>query len=72
MTRSVFRYLRWTMGPETAPEAPEMVHELECMSCDAAADPRKNSRRHATGPSLIPASTPRTAGTARPSPDSGA
>ncbi|MFG2491507.1 hypothetical protein ACGFSD_10660 [Streptomyces caniferus] len=39
MTRSVFRYLRWTMGPETAPEATEMVHELECMSCDAAADP---------------------------------
>ncbi|MEX2969176.1 hypothetical protein [Streptomyces sp. C184] len=39
MTRSVFRHLRWTMAPETAPEAPEMVHELECMSCNAAADP---------------------------------
>lgn len=39
MTRSVYRYLRWTMRPETAPEAPGMVHELECMSCDAAAEP---------------------------------
>lgn len=35
MTRSVFRYVRLTMRPEIAPEAPEMVHELECTACGA-------------------------------------
>ncbi|MGP3999602.1 DUF7848 domain-containing protein [Streptomyces sp. 8N706] len=35
MTRAAFRYVHWTMGRETAPEAPEMVHEMECTTCNA-------------------------------------
>ncbi|MEC4021006.1 DUF7848 domain-containing protein [Streptomyces sp. H27-D2] len=34
MTRSVYRYISWTMGPDPARKAPEMVHELQCTTCD--------------------------------------
>ncbi|GHB60619.1 hypothetical protein GCM10010347_33340 [Streptomyces cirratus] len=34
--RSVIRFANWTMGPETAPEAPKRVHELQCTTCLAA------------------------------------
>ncbi|MCC9739720.1 hypothetical protein [Streptomyces sp. MNU89] len=39
MTRSIFRRIRWTMARETAREAPEMVHELECTTCHAESSP---------------------------------
>jgi hypothetical protein len=40
--RSIFLHVSWTMGPETAPEAPEMVHELECTTCGAESEPQDN------------------------------
>ncbi|WP_445330489.1 DUF7848 domain-containing protein [Streptomyces sp. GSL17-111] len=36
MTRSVFRYVSWTMAPHLSPGEPEMLHELECSSCLAS------------------------------------
>ncbi|WP_405789494.1 hypothetical protein [Streptomyces sp. NBC_01367] len=37
--RSVMQFADWTMRPETAPEAPAMVHELQCTTCLAASSP---------------------------------
>lgn len=36
MTRSIFRHVTWTMAPDITPDAPEMLHELECVSCLAS------------------------------------
>lgn len=33
MTRSVIRRLDWTCTPETAPEAPSLLHQFECTTC---------------------------------------
>ncbi|MEU7167661.1 hypothetical protein AB0A70_23970 [Streptomyces morookaense] len=34
-THTVIRFARWAIGPEPAPEAPRVVHELECTTCNA-------------------------------------
>jgi hypothetical protein len=31
---TVIRFADWTMSRETVPEAPGMVHELQCTTCD--------------------------------------
>ncbi|MDF3291150.1 DUF7848 domain-containing protein [Streptomyces silvisoli] len=33
---TVIRRADWMIGPETAPEAPRIVFEMECMRCDEA------------------------------------
>ncbi|MGW2040299.1 DUF7848 domain-containing protein [Streptomyces virginiae] len=37
--RSVMRFADWTMRPETASEAPAMVHEFQCTTCCATSSP---------------------------------
>ncbi|MGA5128814.1 hypothetical protein ACPCTO_03305 [Streptomyces olivoreticuli] len=32
---TVIRFADWTLSPETAPEAPRIIHELECTTCNA-------------------------------------
>ncbi|WP_372409825.1 hypothetical protein [Streptomyces luteireticuli] len=32
---TVIRFADWTITPETAPEAPGIIHELECTTCGA-------------------------------------
>ncbi|WP_405527760.1 hypothetical protein OG592_07975 [Streptomyces avidinii] len=36
--RTVIRFADWTMRPESASEAPNMVHELQCTTCLAASN----------------------------------
>ncbi|MFH8788888.1 hypothetical protein [Streptomyces roseoverticillatus] len=33
---TVIRFTDWMIGPERAPEAPPVIHELECTTCNAA------------------------------------
>ncbi|WP_406306253.1 hypothetical protein OHA61_34040 [Streptomyces sp. NBC_00885] len=34
MTRSIIRRVDWTCSPEHAPEAPPIVHEFQCTTCE--------------------------------------
>lgn len=33
MSRSIIRRVDWTCSPETAPEAPRILHQFECTTC---------------------------------------
>ncbi|MEV5506284.1 hypothetical protein [Streptomyces orinoci] len=35
---TVIRFADWLIGPETAPEAPPIIHELECTTCNATSE----------------------------------
>lgn len=39
---TVIRYADWMIGPDTAPEAPDIIHELECTTCNALSGPDEN------------------------------
>ncbi|MEV8475178.1 hypothetical protein [Streptomyces sp. NPDC051173] len=35
---AVIRYADWMISPETAPEAPAIVHELQCTTCRSSSE----------------------------------
>ena len=35
---TVIRYADWMIGPETAPEAPRIVYEMQCLGCEEVSE----------------------------------
>lgn len=44
MTRSIIKAAQWTLGPETAEEAPQGIYSAKCLTCGAQAQPTDNER----------------------------
>ncbi|MFI8093231.1 hypothetical protein ACIF9R_33790 [Streptomyces sp. NPDC086080] len=42
MTRSIIKGADWTLGPETAPEAPRGIYSAVCITCGAEAPASDN------------------------------